>query len=105
MVVICVDSNAGIEDAFATPGQFDVVITDMYRDAVPDRNRPLEPEGGLETVRIIGKQYPEVPVIIYADGWSATHANEQFSKPVVVNTNDTERVFTIVTEIAAKKIK
>jgi CheY-like chemotaxis protein len=46
MIVVCIDSNSGIGSTFATAGRFDVVITDMYRDAVPERDRPVEPEGG-----------------------------------------------------------
>ena len=51
IIVVCVDSNEGIDEAFATAGAFDVVITDIYRDAVGDRR--AQPEGGLETVKII----------------------------------------------------
>jgi DNA-binding NarL/FixJ family response regulator len=103
MVVICIDSNAGIQEAFATANGFDVVITDMYRGAI--KNRPVEPEAGLQTVDIIRKQHPGVPVVIYAASYSATHANEPVSAPVIADTNDTQRVFTIVADIAAKKTK
>lgn len=103
VVVICIDSNAGISEAFATSGGFDVVITDMYRDAI--RDRPAEPEAGLQTVSIIRSQHSGVPVVIYAGGYSSAHANEPVSAPVIADTNDTQRVFTIVADIAAKRTK
>jgi len=98
MVVICIDSNAGIQEAFTTADGFDVVITDMYRDAIKDRP-------GLQTVDIIRKQHPGVPVVIYAGSYTAAHANEPVSSPVIADTNDTRRVFTIVADIAPKKTK
>jgi hypothetical protein len=70
-MVVCVDSNDGISAAFATANGFDVVITDMYRDAVDDR--PAEPEAGLKTVSIIKAEHPNVPIIIYAGHYSQTH--------------------------------
>lgn len=103
ILVICVDSNEGIQEAFAAAGEFDVVITDMYRDAI--RDRPAKPEGGWETVSIIRSQHPKVPVIIYAGTYSAAHANDAVSTPVIADTNDTQRVFTIVADIAAKRTK
>lgn len=101
MVVICIDSNAGINEAFATSGGFEVVITDMYRDAI--RDRPAKPEAGLQEVSIIRNQHADVPVIIYAGSYSAAHAKEPVSAPVVADTYDTQRVFTIVADIAKKK--
>jgi CheY-like chemotaxis protein len=101
LVVICVDSNAGIRQAFATSSEFDVVITDMYRDATGDR--PADPTGGKQTVKIIGSQHPGVPVIIYAGQYSAAHANDPLFPPVIADTNITERVFKMVADIAAKK--
>jgi CheY-like chemotaxis protein len=103
IIVICIDSNAAIQEAFTTAGGFDVVITDMFRDAI--RDRPAEPEGGLQTASIIRTEHPDVPVIIYAGSYSAAHASEPVSRPVIADTNDTQRVFTLVTGIAAKKLK
>jgi CheY-like chemotaxis protein len=103
IVVICIDSNEGIPEAFATSGGFDVVITDMYRDAM--RDRPADSQAGLQTVSIIRSQHPRVPVIIYAGLYSAAHANEPVSPPVIVDTNDTQRVFKIVADIAINKSK
>jgi CheY-like chemotaxis protein len=101
MIVVCVDSNAAIAGSFATAGRFDVVITDMYRDAV--RDRPAEPEGGWQTVKIIKTDYPNVPVIIYAGDYSAQHKDDPLSPPVLANTNDTQGVFSLVFDIALKK--
>ena len=103
IIVVCIDSNSSIASTFATVGRFDVVITDMYRDAV--RDRPVEPEGGWQTVNIIKADYPNVPVIIYAGTYSAQHANDPVSPPVLANTNDTQKVFDLVFDIAAKKSK
>jgi CheY-like chemotaxis protein len=102
MIVVCVDSNLAIASAFATAGDFDVVITDMNRDVVG--NRPAEPEAGLQTVQIIRADHPNVPVIIYAGRYSAQHANEPLSPPVVANTNNTQKVFEMVFDIATKKL-
>jgi CheY-like chemotaxis protein len=99
IAVICIDSNSGIDEAFATAKDFDVVITDMHRDGV--RGEPDEREGGLKTIELIHKQHPKVPVIIYAGSYSLAHENEPVSTPVIANTYKTERVFKIVTDIAA----
>jgi hypothetical protein len=56
-------------------------------------------------VNIIKADYPNVPVIIYAGKYSAQHANNPVSPPVLVNTNDTQKVFEVVFDIAAKKLK
>jgi len=101
MVIICIDSNKGITGAFATSGGVDVVITDMYRDATNDRS--AEPEAGLQTVRIVHSQHPKAPVIIYAGLYSAAHAKEPVTLPVIADTNDTQRVFTLVAQIAIEK--
>jgi hypothetical protein len=107
MVVICIDSNVGIQDAFVTSGGFDVVITDMYRDAVGWKKK-AQPEGGLETVSIIRDKYSKVPVVIYASRYATEHAkehaNDPLEPPVIAITNDTQKVFTIVTELAAKVV-
>ena len=80
------DSNEGIAEAFATAGSFDVVITDIYRDAVGDRR--VQPKGGLETVKIIKGQHGSVPVIISAGSYAASHANDPLQAPVIAITND-----------------
>lgn len=103
MIIVCIDSNSYISSTFATAGRFDAVITDMYRDAV--RGRPVEPEAGWQTVNIIKADYPNVPVIIYAGNYSAEHANDPVSSPVVANTNDTQEVFDKVFQIAVTKLK
>jgi CheY-like chemotaxis protein len=103
IIVVCVDSNDGIGEAFATSGGFDVVITDVYRDAVGDRR--AQPEGGLETVKIIRERPGSVPVIIYAGSYAASHASDRLQAPVIVITSDPRVVFTGVTEIASKKGK
>jgi CheY-like chemotaxis protein len=101
IIVVSVDSNEGIDDAFATAGGFDVVITDMYRDKVGDK--PAQPKGGLESIKIITERHGSVPVIIYAGSYSAEHASDSLEAPVISITNDPRTVFTRVTEIAAKK--
>jgi CheY-like chemotaxis protein len=102
IIVVCVDSNEGIDEAFATAGSFDVVITDMYRDAVGDKR--AQPQGGLETISIIKRQHDSVPVVIYAASY-ASHASDPLQAPVIAVTNDPRVVFTRVTEIASKKGK
>jgi CheY-like chemotaxis protein len=103
MMVVCIDSNSYIASTFATAGRFDVVITDMSRDAVG--NKPVEPEAGWQTVNYIKANYPNIPVIIYAGTYSAQHAKDAVSPPVLANTNDTQKVFDMVFDIAAKKLK
>jgi hypothetical protein len=78
-----------------------VVITDMYRDAVGGSSN--QPEGGLETAKIIQADHPDVPVIIYAGRYSQQHGSEPVRAPVIANTNDTEKVFELVTQIARNK--
>jgi CheY-like chemotaxis protein len=102
MIVVCLDSNNAIQNAFRTAGGFDVVITDMYRD--PTRGEPEKREAGLEAASIIRTNFPTVPVIIYAGGWSAEHANDRLQSPVIAITNNTHRVFDLVTSIARKKV-
>jgi hypothetical protein len=75
----------------------------MYRDAVGDR--PVEPEAGWQTVSTIKANYPDIPVIIYAGRYSAQHAGDPVSSPVLANTNNTQKVFDLVFDIAAKKLK
>ena len=101
MIVVCVGSNDGIADAFAAAGGFDVVITDMYRDAIGSKR--AQPEGGLETVQIIKGRSTSVPVIIYAGSYAASHANDQLKAPVIAITNDAQVVLTRVTEIVKAK--
>jgi DNA-binding NarL/FixJ family response regulator len=101
MMVVCIDSNAGIADSFSTAGRFDVVITDMYRDAMG--SRPAQPEAGLQTVELINADFGNVPVIIYAGNYSAQHATDPVSPPVLANTNNTQKVFDLVLDIASKK--
>jgi CheY-like chemotaxis protein len=103
MIVVCADSNAAIFGAFTTAGHFDVVITDMFRDEVG--SRPAEPNAGLQTIDIVKVNYPKVPIIIYAGKYSAQHASEPVSPPVLANTNDTQKVFDLVFDIASKKLK
>jgi CheY-like chemotaxis protein len=103
IVVVCVDSNRGIDDAFTSAGGFDLVITDMYRD--PVGNRPAEPEGGLETVKMVQTHGGSIPVIIYAGSYSAAHANDPLSAPVVAVTNDPRVVFDYAVKVASQKNK
>jgi CheY-like chemotaxis protein len=100
MIVVCIDSNAGIHDAFATARGFDVVITDMFRDGVS--KKPDEAEAGLQTLKIIAADHPKVPVIIYSGSYAAKHANDPLSAPVIADTNDPQRVFDLVSNIAAR---
>ncbi len=100
IIVVCVDGNDGIDEAFVTAGGFDGVITDMYRDAIGDKR--AQPDGGLETVKIIKEQYGSVPVIIYASSY-ADHAKDPLQPPIVAITNDPRVVLNRVTEIASKK--
>ena len=103
MMVVCVDSNAAIRDAFVTAVRFDVVITDMYRDAVG--GKPAQPEAGLQVVDMIKADYGGVPVIIYAGSYSEQHARDLIFPPVLANTNDTQKVFDLVFEIASRKLR
>jgi CheY-like chemotaxis protein len=103
IIVVCVDSNEGIDDAFSAAGGFDVAITDMYWDPVGDK--PGQRDGGLETIKIISERHGSVPVIIYAGGYAASHANDPQQAPVIATTNDPRVVFTQVTEIASRKGK
>jgi CheY-like chemotaxis protein len=103
IVVVCVDSNRGIDDAFASAGGFDLVITDMYRD--PVGNRPAEPEGGLETVKMVQTHGASIPVIIYAGSYYASHANDPLVSPLVAVTNDARVVFDYAVKVASLKNK
>jgi CheY-like chemotaxis protein len=101
MVVIAIDSDDGINESFATTGGFDVVITDMARDGL--HGKPDQNNAGLNTISIIRANHPEVPVVVYAGSYAAEHQNDPLQPPVIAITNDTQRVFTIVKDIAAKK--
>lgn len=103
IVVICIDSNEGISQAFDNASSFDVVITDINRDELGDGRRQAEPEGGLKTVEIIMKNYPNTKVIVYAGGWAATHRNDSLQKPIIRITNYPEEVYQIVVNLAKTK--
>ena len=103
IIVVCINSNDAISDAFTTAGGFDVVITDMFRDAI--LGKPDQPEAGLDTAKIIERTHPNVPVIIYAGRYSAQHAGDPVVTPIIANTNNTQRVFDLVSSIATAKIK
>jgi len=95
IVVVCVNSDAGISTAFSAADSFDVVITNMARE-----NAEL---GGLQTVQSIKADYPGVPVIIYSSGYAEAHKNDPLVPPVKAITNSPREVFNIVTNIAAKR--
>jgi CheY-like chemotaxis protein len=101
MIVVCIDSDAGISESFKTAGEFDVVITDMARGDI-EGGRAKEPLAGMQTVDTLRSQHPQVPVIIYSGSYSTT---EKLVSPVIEVTNDPQRVFTLVANIAGKKTK
>jgi CheY-like chemotaxis protein len=93
MIVICIDTNAGIPAAFTTAKGFDVVITDI--------GRPGDPRGGFKTIEIIGADHSGTPVIVYT-----TPGNSQryqgLGPPVIAVTDSPQKVFTEVTSMAAR---
>jgi CheY-like chemotaxis protein len=99
IVVIAIDTNKNIEEAFRTVGNYDVVITDMSRDL------PRDDEAGLKTIDLIRTMHPDVPVIVYAGFYSSKHKTDKLQLPVVAITNDPSEVFTLVTRIAQKRQK
>lgn len=102
IIVVTVDSNELINRAFHSASGFDLVITDMGRDAVEQR-RATQPEGGLETISIIRKEYPEVPVIVFASSYAEKHANDVLESPIIKITNRPQEVYALVTTYAKKK--
>jgi CheY-like chemotaxis protein len=101
IIVICVEDTDRIVQAFNSTGGFDVVITDMFRDAV--RRKPDQQDGGLKTVETIKNNFGNVPVIIYAGSYSAEHATDNLAKPIIAITNDPQTVFTTVVQMAKQK--
>ena len=102
MVVVCVDSNEALDQAFEDARGFDAVITDMGRGEVVGRRLP-EPEGGLRTVSIVAEISPGTAVVIYAGSWAAAHLRDAPRAPVVRITNYPPDVFATVTELATQK--
>lgn len=99
IMVICVDSNAGIASAFGDATHFDVVITDIGRNG----SREAGPEAGLKTVEIIRKDHPTTKVIIYAAAYAAAHRNDPLVDPVIQITNYPQDVYRTVVELATRK--
>ena len=102
MVVVCVDSNEVLDEAFSDAESFDLVITDMSRDEVVGV-RAAEPEGGLRTVSIVAEIAPKTPVIIYAGRWAAQHLGDPVEAPVIRIANYPPDVFESVVTLAARK--
>lgn len=103
IIVISIDSNDGLQQAFQASGEFDAVISDMYRDAVANR-REVQPEAGWQTVKWIAENHLNVPVIIYAGTYAYERRNDPVSAPVVKITNDPQQVFSIITQLATNKV-
>jgi CheY-like chemotaxis protein len=102
MIVVCIDSDAGISASFATAGRFDVVITDIARDG--DGTRATDRTAGLKTIDTIKSSYPNTSIIIYSGSFAAQHPNDTLAPPVIAITNDPQKVFDLVIDIASKKI-
>ena len=101
--MICIDSNRAIHAALETTDAFDVIITDVYRDGIG--GQPDQPKAGLETVQTLQAEAPGVPVIVYSGHYLTASGNKQISSSIIATTNNTKKVFEIVTEIARKKMK
>jgi len=102
MIVVCIDSDAGIPVSFATAGRFDVVITDVARDG--DGARAADRTAGLKTINTIKSSHPSTPIIVYSGSFAAEHASDPLVSPVISITNDPQKVFDLVIDIASKKI-
>lgn len=91
-VVVTVQDDSAVPQAFKLANSFDVVITNMTRTNAP--------EAGLQTVRLINSINSKIPVIIYSAGWSATHLAEEGKYGVKLITYRTDEVFQTVVNIA-----
>lgn len=103
ILVICIDSNDTITQAFESTSNFDIVITDIYRDEIGNGRRKAEPEGGLETINTVKNNYPNTKVIIYAGQWATLHRNDTLKTPVIRITNYPEEVYRLVVDSAKAK--
>ncbi|AET95059.1 response regulator receiver protein (plasmid) [Burkholderia sp. YI23] len=92
IVVITVQDNSAVQQAFDIAGPFDACITNM--------SRVSSPEGGLETVNLVKKLKPAIPIIIYSAGWAATHNDQEKKYGVTAITNRTDEVFQTIVSIA-----
>ncbi|MBB2961876.1 response regulator [Methylobacterium sp. R2-1] len=105
IIVICIDSNNGIEQAFEDASNFDVVITDMYRDGLANGSRQTDAEAGMKTVEKIRLSHPSVKIIIYAGSWSASHRSDYLQPPVTLITNYPQEVYNTVVDMAKIKAR
>ncbi|MGY4507308.1 hypothetical protein [Bradyrhizobium sp. USDA 3650] len=102
MIVVCIDSDAGISASFATAGLFDVVITDIGRDG--SGMRAADKNAGLKTIDNIKSSHPNIPIIVYSGSFANRLSSDALVSPVITITDDPQKVFDLVIDIASKKI-
>lgn len=101
IIVICVDSNDVIEPAYKAASEFDVVVTDMYRD--PSGRHEGDPEGGMKTIDEVKKLNTSTPVIIYAGSWARAHQADHMPYSGITITNRPQVVYETLLSLASKK--
>lgn len=105
IIVVCIDSNDGIQQAFEDASGFDMVVTDMYRDGLAKGTRQADAEAGMKTVEQIRLSHPGVKVIIYAGSWSASHRSDYLQPPITLITNYPQEVYNTVVDMAKIKAR
>ena len=101
IIVITVEDTDKIARAFDVSKGFDLVITDMFRDAV--RGKPNQPTAGLDTAAFVKRRYGEVPVLIYSSAYATEHHDETLVAPVMAITNKPDEVIQIAVRLARQK--
>lgn len=91
-VVVTIQKDDAIQDAFNLAQGFNVVITNMNRDKVED--------AGLSTIKAVHGIQPGIPVIVYSAHWAAIHSNQEETYGVRLISNRTDQVFQTVVNIA-----
>jgi CheY-like chemotaxis protein len=105
IIVITVEDTDRVSETLTELGSFDLVITDMFRNAV--RGKPDQPRAGWDTVNLINTEFKQLPIVIYAGSfatqWAKEHNGEPLPQNVMAITNRPRVVIEVVTEMARRK--
>ncbi|SAL06853.1 hypothetical protein AWB81_07792 [Caballeronia arationis] len=96
-VVVKIQNDNVISEAFRLAQSFDVVITNMQRGQ--------EGDAGLNTIKVVQSIQPGIPVIVYSAGWAQTNLGREKTYGVSLISNRTDLVFQKVVDIAQALIK
>lgn len=97
IVVVTVQDDTAVRQAFNVAKSFDVCITNMVRDGVPN--------AGLATNQLVKRIQPNIPVIVYSATWAAIHGGQEAYYGLKLISNRTDDVFQAVVAIAQSVVR